>query len=273
MSDNDSKNTVGLRGSATKGQVRQSFSHGRSKAVVVETKRKRVVVPKPGAAPSGGGGQRSGQGGVKAPEGVTDAEMDRRLKAVQAARAREADEARAREVEERRREEERQRRREEAEAREREERARLEALRRKEEEDARAREEAATPAAPAAPAPIAPAEEPVAARAPSPKKVDRERDDRERTDRAKAAPGADRRRTGKLTLNQALSDEGGRQRSLAAMKRKQERARQKAMGSGSIREKVVREVQLPDTIVFQELANRMAERVGDVVKALMKMGV
>jgi translation initiation factor IF-2 len=77
-----------------------------------------------------------------------------------------------------------------------------------------------------------------------------------------------------LTLNQALSGgEGGRQRSLAAMKRKQERARQKAMGGREQREKVIREVQLPETIVVSELANRMAERVADVVKALMQNGM
>ncbi len=57
------------------------------------------------------------------------------------------------------------------------------------------------------------------------------------------------------------------------MKRKQERARQKAMGGPVEREKVIREVQLPETIVVSELANRMAERVADVVKELMKMGM
>ncbi|MEO0749707.1 MAG: translation initiation factor IF-2, partial [Pseudomonadota bacterium] len=67
--------------------------------------------------------------------------------------------------------------------------------------------------------------------------------------------------------------EGGRQRSMAAMKRKQERARQKAMGGDQPREKVVRDVQVPEAIVVSELANRMAERVGDVVKSLMNSGV
>ena len=57
---------------------------------------------------------------------------------------------------------------------------------------------------------------------------------------------------GKLTVNQALSGgEGGRQRSMAAMKRKQERARQKAMGGTFEREKVIRDVQLPEAIVCQ----------------------
>ena len=60
---------------------------------------------------------------------------------------------------------------------------------------------------------------------------------------------------------------------MAAMKRKQERARQKAMGQMQEREKVVRDVQVPEAIVVSELANRMAERVAEVVKALMKMGM
>ena len=56
------------------------------------------------------------------------------------------------------------------------------------------------------------------------------------------------------------------------MKRKQERARQKAMGQVE-REKIIRDVQLPEAIVVSELANRMAERVADVVKSLMNMGM
>jgi translation initiation factor IF-2 len=76
-----------------------------------------------------------------------------------------------------------------------------------------------------------------------------------------------------LTVNQASTGGDGRHRSMASMKRKQERARQKAMGGTVEREKVVRDVQVPDGIMVQELANRMAERVADVVKSLMKMGM
>ena len=47
MSENDGKKTLGVRGGGRPGQVKQSFSHGRTKNVVVETKRKRVVPPKP----------------------------------------------------------------------------------------------------------------------------------------------------------------------------------------------------------------------------------
>ena len=278
MSDNDGKKTLGLRGGPRSGQVKQSFSHGRTKNVVVETKRKRVVVPKPAAGKAGGGAAKGGDAS-KRPAGISDAEMERRLKALQLAKAREADEAKQREEEEKRREEERQRRREEIEAKEREEREREEAARRKAEEDERKRREAeeakkraaekpARPAEPAA-AEAQPAEAPRGGGKPAPRK---ERETREeRPARGKGRDGG--RRAGKLTLNQALSGgEGGRQRSLAAMKRKQERARQKAMGSTE-REKVVRDVQVPETIVVSELANRMAERVADVVKALMKMGM
>ena len=112
MSDKDGNKTLGL-GGGRRGQVKQSFSHGRTKNVVVETKRKRVVVPKPGSAAQGAtdvaktplvarlaGGDRS-----KRPAGISDAEMERRLKALAAAKAREADEALARVAEEKAREE------------------------------------------------------------------------------------------------------------------------------------------------------------------------
>ncbi len=106
------------------------------------------------------------------------------------------------------------------------------------------------------------------------RKTDRESEERRNADTkgGKAKQDDAGRRSGKLTLNQALAGEGGRPRSMAAMKRKQERARQKAMGQQD-REKQVRDVQVPETIVVQELANRMAERVGAVVKALMNMGL
>ena len=274
MSDTDGKKTLGLRGGARPGNVKQSFSHGRTKNVVVETKRKRVVVPKPGAAKSGSGSVAAGGSGRR-PDGISDAEMERRLKAVQAAKAREVEEFAKRQAEEKAREDERERRRAEAEAKEQAEREREEALKAREAEEARKAEEAKAAAARAA------APEPEQAAAPrkqaggrtdtpqqTPRKQERDRDDRPRN------KGDDGRRSGKLTLNQALSGgEGGRQRSMAAMKRKQERARQKAMGGTQEREKVVRDVQLPEAIVVSELANRMAERVGDVVKALMNNGM
>ena len=284
MNDNDGKKTLGVRGpGARPGNVKQSFSHGRTKNVVVETKRKRVVVPKPaaGKAAAGGAAPNPALGDpAKRPAGISDAEMERRLKALQAAKAREGEEAAQREAEEKAREEERQRRREEAEAKEREEREREEALKAKAEEEqrkARETEEAAKRAAAAAAA--VPEDEAPAGRAtskaaaPAPRKKEREADAQERDARA-AKVREDSRRSGKLTLNQALAGgEGGRTKSMAAMKRKQERARQKAMGGNVEREKIVRDVQLPEAIMVSELANRMAERVGAVVKALMQNGM
>ena len=284
MSDNDGKKTLGIRGGNRPGQVKQSFSHGRTNKVVVETKRKpRVVVPKPGAAAGakGTGGPAKG-GPSRRPAGISDAEMERRLKALQAAKAREAEEAAKRAAEEKAREEARARRRAEAEAKEREEKEREAALKAKAEEEERKKREAEEAKARAAAAKAQPAADPAAAQAaeargtgkPSsaPRKVERnERDQKQ--NRGKGGRD-DNRRTGKLTVNQALrGGEGGRQRSMAAMKRKQDRMRQKAMGGTEQREKVVRDVQVPEAIVVSELANRMAERVADVIKALMNMGM
>ena len=281
MSDTDGKKTLGLRGGSRPGNVKQSFSHGRTKNVVVETKRKRVVVPKPGAANKATGAATAPSADPsRRPAGISDAEMERRMKALQAAKAREAEEEAQRIAEEKAREEERDRRRAEAEAKEREEREREEALKAKAEEEERAKREAEEAARRAA-APQEAPEAPAAADAPrssksapaaSPRKADADRDREQRSNRGKGRD--DNRRSGKLTLNQALTGgEGGRQRSMAAMKRKQERARQKAMGGNVEREKVVRDVQVPEAIVVSELANRMAERVGEVVKALMQNGM
>ena len=278
MSDDNGKKPLGVRGGSRPGNVKQSFSHGRTKNVVVETKRKRIVKPKPGAGGARPGASAGGAGGdaSKRPAGISDAEMERRLKALQAAKAREADEAAAREAEEKAREEERVRRREEAEVKEREQREAEERAKAKAEEKERERkaeEEAARLAAAAAAQP-APEDSTTAPRAAQKQAPRRQEPEREQKNRGRGKGRDDGRRSGKLTLNQALAGgEGGRQKSLAAMKRKQERARQKAMGGSQDREKVVRDVQLPEMITVAELANRMAERVGDVVKSLMNSGV
>jgi translation initiation factor IF-2 len=277
MSDTDGKKTLGLRGGPRSGSVKQSFSHGRTKNVVVETKRKRVVVPKPASAKASAAAtaaaQKVSSDPAKRPAGISEAELERRMKALAAAKAREADEAEKRATEERERAEERERRRAEIEAKEREERERVESARRKEEEERKQKAESEARARAAAQPAPPPAEDARLASKPpvgGARKPDRERDDRR--DRA-GKPERGDRRTGKLTLNQALSGDGGRHRSLAAMKRKQERARQKAMGGQQQREKVMRDVRLPEAITVQELANRMAERVADVVKSLMNNGI
>ena len=278
MSDNDGKKTLGVRGGGSRsGSVKQSFSHGRTKNVVVETKRKRVVVPKPGAgAAAGAGGGKGPIGGSgKRPAGISDAEMERRLKALQAAKAREAEETAQRAADEKARAEERERLRAEKEQKERDQREAEEALKRKVEEEERKAREAAE-AAKAAAAQPAPAEDAPRAKTqgkPAPRRTEPQDTKDDRGGRRGRGDEGGGRRAGKLTLNQALSGEGGRQKSMAAMKRKQERARQKAMGGSQQREKIVRDVQLPEAIAVAELANRMAERVADVVKALMNNGI
>ena len=86
-----------------------------------------------------------------------------------------------------------------------------------------------------------------------------------------ARPGArdEGRVRGKLTIANAF-DERQRQRSLASLKRKREREKLKAMGISATREKIIREVIIPEAITIQELANRMTERAVDVIKYLMK---
>jgi translation initiation factor IF-2 len=199
----------------------------------------------------------------------------------------------------RRREEEARKAAEEAARAEREEAARKAA----EEEDRRAAEEAAkraaepppsVTAAAAAPAPAAPPPQP---RPPAGETLrlktavrPGEEDEDQRPVRrlgsmtlpprkpAVVAPkkGADdRRRAGKINVQAAIEGDDERVRSIASMRRQRDRERRQAelerLRADQV--KVVRDVVLPESISVQELANRMAARAGDVVKALMKMGV
>jgi translation initiation factor IF-2 len=292
MSDTGDKRPLGLRPpGARPGQVKQSFSHGRTKNVVVETKARKRVISTPGPVvqtPQGTATRASAILGdpTKRPAGISDVELERRMKALAAARAREAEDAARRAVEDAAREEERARKRAEIEAREREERE-LEEMKRaaaaeEERKSAIAARKAAAQAGPAngraaptiTPGPPPTEEERRAAllqRKPNREKGDA-RGDTKTAEKAKPKTETEERRGGKLTLTQAL-DADGRVRSMAAMKRKQERARAKAMGGPQAREKVMRDVQLPEAITVGELANRMAERTADVVKALMRNGI
>jgi hypothetical protein len=85
----------------------------------------------------------------------------------------------------------------------------------------------------------------------------------------------DRRQAGKLTVTRALNeDEGARARSLAALKRAREKERRAHFaGQTQQREKQVRDVIVPEAITVQDLANRMAEKAADLIKALFKMGM
>ncbi|WP_066725415.1 translation initiation factor IF-2 [Sphingomonas pituitosa] len=87
--------------------------------------------------------------------------------------------------------------------------------------------------------------------------------------------GDDRRQSGKLTVTRALGgDDGARARSLAALKRAREKEHRRSYGGPREPQiKQVRDVVVPDSITVQELANRMAEKGADLVKALFKMGM
>lgn len=282
MSDIDGKKTLGLRGGPRAGSVKQSFSHGRTKNVVVETKRKRVVVPKATPGKPGTGVSKPGDPS-KRPAGISDVEMQRRLKALKIAKEREVEDAAKRKAEEESRASDRARRRSEIEAKERDERERQERKQAKVDEAAKVAKEAADVEKRAAEAVVQTKAVPAKSDTPSPAAprsftnrpaapANQRKADRERQNKS-AKTRDDGRRSGKLTLNQALAGGGGRHRSMASMKRKQERARQKAMGGIQEHEKVVRDVRVPEAIMVQELANRMAERVADIVKSLMNMGM
>ncbi|WP_257547836.1 translation initiation factor IF-2 [Sphingopyxis sp. DBS4] len=294
MSDEQDKPTLtrkplGLKRTVEAGQVQQQFSHGRRNTVVVEVKRRRVLgrpgeaapAPEPEevkAAPAAPAPAPAPAPKPAAPKPPVDSLMSRQER--QAQLLREAEEARMAALEDNRR---------------REEAARARAA---EEEKARAEEKAKVVETAPEPAAAAPEPEAPAAEAPAPKEAGAEAAPRATTASAAPAPrrftpveapkrpepkrpepkanrGADnRRQSGKLTVTRALNDdEGARARSLAALKRAREKEKRSHMVSSGPREKQVREVVVPDTITVQELANRMAEKGADLVKALFKMGM
>ncbi len=293
MSDEQDKPTLtrkplGLKRTVEAGQVQQQFSHGRRNTVVVEVKRRRVLgrpgeaVPAPEAeevkaapAPAPAPAPAAKPAAPRASE--NDSLMTRQER--QAQLLREAEEARMAALEETRRREEMAR----ARAAE-EEKARAEA---RQAEPVAAPAAAPTPAedAPAVDAPAAKADEgeavparSAATAAPAPRRftpVEAPKRPEPKRPEPKANRGGDnRRQSGKLTVTRALNeDEGARARSLAALKRAREKEKRSHMVSSGPREKQVREVVVPDTITVQELANRMAEKGADLVKALFKMGM
>lgn len=308
MSDDTNKPTLGrkplgLKRTVETGQVQQQFSHGRKNTVVVEVKKKRVFgkpgeaapapapepvveAPKP-AAPA----PVAPKPAAPAPR-VSEAEQTLTRKEMQEKLLREAEEARLTLAEEARRREEQAR----VNASE-EEKRRVEENRKAEEEARKAAEADAkqqaddAKAAAAAPQPVEEAKPQEAAsrsgggagagagageRFPparkftpveAPKRPEQPKPNRNR--------GGDDRRQGKLTVTRALDegDGGARARSLAALKRAREKERRAHMGPAGPREKQVRDVVVPEAITVQELANRMAEKGSDLVKALFKMGM
>jgi translation initiation factor IF-2 len=295
-----------IKRSVEQGVVRQSFSHGRSKAVVVEKVKRRVLgpggepkaeappakrpakaaTPPPAPAEPVGKSRAAQKSAASAdlqaapkPSGVvlrtlTEEERSARAHALADARVREAEERRVAEESARRRagrEAEERAEREAAEGRKREEEARRaleEETKRKAELEARKRfgDDAAAKVGGLAGLGRALAledeeEGPRLSRrggkaAPAP--------------RAPRAPGAEKRR-GRLTVVTALSGDDERQRSVASFRRRVQRMTGHRP-SDEPKEKISREVVVPETITIQELANRMAERAVDVIRLLMQQG-
>ena len=100
------------------------------------------------------------------------------------------------------------------------------------------------------------------------------RDNSEKPNFKSSKLNENKRRSGKITITQALGDDGGRQRSIASLRRRQEKEKRQMLETSLEREKIIRDVQIPDTpLTVQELANRMAERSADLVKKLMTNGI
>ncbi|RMB02837.1 translation initiation factor IF-2 [Eilatimonas milleporae] len=306
-----SRATLGVGKGVEKGQVRQNFSHGRSKAVVVERKKKRLV-KKGEESPAAPAPQQSSAPKPfvpKRPAGealgsLTNAEMETRAKALEEAQRRAEEDARRREVEE---EERKKRAAAEQAARDAEETARqqaevdakrkaeevaakkaeveaerkaeeVRATREKAEEDARKKSELEAravqmrKASEARKAAETTSDDAARARA-KPKRGKERKGDQAQDQRGRGRGGADRRRGGRLTISRALEGEDARQRSVAAFRRAQAKKRQAAGGANQPSQRQAREVTIPEAITVQELANRMAEKSTAVIKTLMKLGV
>ena len=283
----------------TRDSVRQTFSHGRTNTVQVERKKRRIslpgekpeapaplarapepaprpVAPPPPRAPEPQPAEPTSRAGLVLRQLSSD-EIDARARALADAKVHEAEERRAAVDAAARRAAESERlarERADAERRKAEEEARHQvevSVKQRAEEAARRRfgdEQQAKPA-----------ETP--ARGVRPVAEEEEDDERPNALRGRVKTKAtadpkpvkrvvgDDRRRGKLTLGNALNDEE-RARSLASIRRRRER--EKARSEGGPRDKVMREVVIPERITVAELANRMSERAVDVIKHLMKQG-
>jgi translation initiation factor IF-2 len=316
------------------GMVRQSFSHGRSKVVVVEKVKRRApghvetkpaapataapaapaapVTPPPPPPPTAPvaaapppppraetprpqPAPKRGSGMVL--RALTDDEREARARALVDARTREEEDRRRAVAEAKARAEREEREREEraaAEARKREEEERLardaESKRRSEEEARRRLAGGGAPEphalTPAIARPAQPRPAPTAGgEAPRPAATTTEDAEKRVVRRpagviaVKAPPppprptpsrGGAQKDRGRLTVSTATSEQEERTRSVAAFRRRTQRL--KSFGQAEQKEKITREVILPETITIQELANRMSERGVDVIRLLMKQG-
>jgi translation initiation factor IF-2 len=296
------------------GIVRQSFSHGRSKAVVVEKVKRRAigpgethvpreaVVPPPPAPAAPKPRPQPAQAQQQAPHRTSSGVILRSLtEEEREARSRALSDAREREVEDRKRAEIDAKVREERESREREERAAAEARKREEEvrraQEAEAKRRAETEAkrrlagGEPAPTPVGPATRRLPASAPmapvgapaglslAPKPSQAEEDEAPQIIRRPGMPvkvavprpakGAEPKSRGRLTVANVTGEDEERTRSVAAFRRRVQRLKGHV---NEVKEKLTREVILPETITIQELAGRMSERGVDVIKLLMKQG-
>jgi len=291
-----------LTRTANAGTVRQSFSHGRTKSVTVEVREKRAI-GRPGAAaapaapgpgvpppiaktPAPAAARPAATPAAPprtAPGAISDEETRRREEAVSRALADRGErEARAREEDDKRRAlEDAQRKRIE------EEQAAIELENRRRMAEAAASEAANRRAAVQSgqgPAPAAEAPPPAAtAEAPNENNLLAELGGRVKSTRRAPAPppppkkNAPQRREGKLTLDMVeriTEGDDERVRSLAAYRRAQmkEKERRAKLHGGGERDRIVREVIIPESITVQELSNRMAIRVADIVKFMMRQG-
>jgi len=272
-SGSEKKKTLSLKGGGlSQGTVRQNFSHGRTKSVVVETRKRRITKPGEQSTPPTEATPASEQPepAAEIPANLSRNEVEARSRALEEAKVRAVEEEKQREEDEKRRaveDERREKEREEAAARKAEEDERLSA-----ERAAAEREKAAEVSAA-----VVKAEQggkPAAREEVKPKELKPfERKKPDEPPKPSRPKGDDDRRRTKLTLTNALDeDSGSRGPSLAALRRRQEKQKRAAQQQTGPREKVAREVQLPETISIQELANRMSERSVEVIKYLMQQG-
>ena len=281
-----------LKPRTEKGVVRQSFSHGRSKQVVVEKVKRRAIggpaeaKAEPTLAETAKKPVPSTKG---APAAVSAAEAPKPSGVVlrtlteeeRAARAHALADSRLREAEERKLAEEEARRRASREVTEKSEREAAEARKREEEERRKHDEETKRKAGEVAKKRFG--DDSISKKMPSGRGRVLELDDDEvpRSRRAgagarpaaapRAAPrGGDEKRRGRLTVITALTADDVRERSVASFRRRTQRL--KGLATAEPKEKLVREVTIPEAITIQELANRMSERAVDVIGLLMKQG-
>src|SRR5271166_3469201 len=289
--------TLSLKGRGVEqGVVRQSFSHGRSKTVVVEKVKSRAparakaeagtvaLAPAKRVSPATPAAQAppSALSHAPAPAVVAPKPSGVVLRTLteeeRTARARALDDARLREAEERKIAEEEALLRKSRESVERTERDAAEA--RKADEEKRRKHDLETKLkaeqeakkrfgeeAGARAAAVRPALEPDEEEAP---RVRRGPGGARPAPAPKPTRGAVQKNRGRLTLVTALSADEERERSIASFRRRVQRL--KGHSSDEPKEKLIREVTIPETITVQELANRMAERAVDVIKLLMKQG-